>query len=82
MKKISPEESEQLPIRGAGHSSEFYKAIISLQVGEALLITKKEYTLTRPPGRICRTIMKRFADVKYEYGAIADGSGWKVKRIA
>ena len=81
MKKITPEESEQMPIKGTRNASKFYKAIISLQVGEILIIPKKEYTLLRPPGRICRTIMKRFPGVKYEFGELADESGWKIIRV-
>ncbi|MBI4945133.1 MAG: hypothetical protein HY840_01885 [Bacteroidetes bacterium] len=81
MKKITPEESAQMPIKGTGNSSQFYKAIISLHIGEVLFISKKEFTLSRSPARICRTIMKRFPDVKYRFGEVADGSGWKVERL-
>ncbi len=81
MKKISPEESEKMPVKGTGHSSVFYKKIFCLHVGEILIITKEEYTLSRGPGRICRTIMKRFPDVKYSFGELADESGWKIERV-
>lgn len=83
MKKISEEEFEGLESRGGNYrnSSRFYKAIISLKKDECVLITTEEYTLSRAPGRICRTIMKRFPNVKYEFAALADESGWKVKRV-
>lgn len=71
-----------MPIKGAGHSSQFYKKIFSLHVGEILIITKQEYTLSRSPGRICRTIMKRFPGVKYDFGELADESGWKIIRLS
>ena len=80
MKKIRAEEFELLRLRGFGNSSPFYKAIIGLKRGEALLISREEYTLSHSPGRICRAIMKRFPQVKYTWGAMADGSGWAVKR--
>lgn len=81
MKKISEEEFNGLESGGMGNSSKFYKAIISLRVGERLFIGREEYTLSRGPGRICRTIMKRFPNVKYEFARLADESGWKVKRV-
>lgn len=80
VKKISEEEFGQLKLRGFGNSSPFYKAIIALKPGEALLISRKEYTLARGPGLVCRRIMKRFPQVKYNWGVMADGSGWAVKR--
>ena len=80
MKKLTEEEFNQLIIRGTGRASVFYKAIIRLKVGEALLISRTEYTLYHGPGRICKIIMKRFPHVKYTYGPIADGSGWAIKR--
>lgn len=80
MKKLSPEEFKQLPLQGRGRSSKYYKAIIGLKVGEALFISSAEYTLKHTPGRICRLIMKRFPHVKYNYGPVADGSGWAIMR--
>lgn len=80
MKKLTPEEFNQLPLRGTGRSSKFYKAIIGLKKGEALFIDRKEYNLSRSPGRICKLIMKRFPHVKYNYGPVADGSGWAIMR--
>jgi len=81
MKKLSPEEFERMPIKGTGRSSQFYKAIINLHVGESLFISKEEYHLARSPGKICRYIMKKFPEVKYVFGKVADGSGWAVKRV-
>ena len=81
MKKISEEEFEGLEPGGRGNSSKFYKAIISLRMGERLFIGREEYTLSRSPDRICRMIMKRFPNVKYEFATLADKSGWKVKRV-
>ena len=80
MKKITSEEFDQLHLQGTGRASKFYKAIISLKPAEALVITKAEFTLKRTPMRICRLIMKRFPQVKYVFGPVADGSGWAIKR--
>jgi len=81
MKKLTPEEFEKMSIKGTGRSSQFYKAIINLHVGESVFISKAEYNLARGPGRICRYIMKKFPQVKYIFGKIADGSGWAIKRV-
>ncbi len=82
MKKLTPDEFNQLPIQGTGRSSVFYKAIIGLRVGEALFISREEYTLYHGPGRICRLITKRFPQVKYQRGPVADGTGWAISRVA
>ena len=80
MKKLTPEEFDQLPRKGLGRSSKFYKDIIGLKPGEALFISRQEYTLYHGPGRICKLILKRFPNVQYTYGPVADGSGWAIKR--
>lgn len=80
MRKLSKEELENMPIKGAKNASVFYKAIINLRIGEGLFISKKEYNLKQRLSRICRRIMKRFPNVKYVIGELADGTGWMVKR--
>ena len=80
MKKLTSEEFNELTLRGTGRGSVFYKSIIGLRVGEALFISKEEYTLSHTPGRICKMITKRFPHVKYTFGILGDGSGWAVKR--
>ncbi|MFH1005280.1 MAG: hypothetical protein V1781_07290 [Bacteroidota bacterium] len=81
MKKLSAEEFEQMPIKGTGRSSQFYRAIINLCVGESLFIIKEEWKGYATPTRICRYIMKKFPYVKYLSGKLADGSGWAIKRV-
>ena len=81
MKKLSDEEFSKLALKGSGKSSPFYKAILGLHVGESLFISKEEWKGYKTPTRICRYIMKKFPQVKYVFGKIADGSGWAVKRV-
>lgn len=83
-KKITSEEFDQLPIKRAGRSSPVYDAIISLRTGEAIEIPKAGWKRNKPPSAICRSIEKKFADmkVKYKCVALADNSGWAIKRLA
>lgn len=79
MRKLSDEEFDGY--MGKGKASAFYLAIIRLKKGEGLFIGKAEWNLGKTPGRICRYIMKKFPQVKYDYGRKPDGSGWAIKRV-
>lgn len=83
-KKLTPEEFDQLPIKGWGRSSPVYHAIISLRKEEAIMVLKSQWKRNKPPSSICRSIEKKFADmkVKYKCVALADNTGWAIKRIA
>jgi len=80
MKKLSPDEYEQLPIKGKGRSSHVFNSIINLKPGEALLIEKKDWNRKAAPGTLVRYIEKTH-NMKFSCGAVAGGSGWAVKRI-
>jgi len=79
MKKITDEEFSNLNLGDKG--SPFYKAIYNLHIGENLFIAKEEWKGYKTPTRICRYIMKKFPRVKYNFGKLADGSGWAIKRV-
>jgi hypothetical protein len=81
MKKINADEANALLVSGTGRSSVFYRAICGLKPGEALVINKSEYTLKYGVGQMCKLISKRFKNVKYRHGKLADGSGWLVQRL-
>jgi len=84
-KKLSAEEFTQLRIKGWGRSSPTYNAIMSLKVGEALVILKSQwYSNTKTPSTQCRRIEKKFAAQKLKLKCVAleDNSGWAVQRIA
>ncbi|MCG3167474.1 MAG: hypothetical protein POELPBGB_03266 [Bacteroidia bacterium] len=82
--KLTAEEFDQLRIKGWGRSSPTYHAIIGLHLGEAIMIPKSGWKRNKPPSSICRSIEKKFASmkVKYKCVALADDSGWAIKRIA
>jgi hypothetical protein len=83
-KKLTAEEFDQLSVKGWGRSSPTYHAIIGLKKDEAVIIPKAGWKRNKPPSSICRSIEKKFASmkVKYKCVALADDSGWAIKRIA
>lgn len=80
--KITAEEFDKLPVKGWGRSSPAYHAIIGLKVNEAVIIPKNQWKRNKPPSGICRSIEKKFASmkVKYKCVALADNTGWAIKR--
>lgn len=80
MKKLSPQEYDQLPIKGKGRSSHVFNSIINLKPGEAVLIEKKDWKRKAAPGTLVRYIEKMH-NMKFTCGAVAEGNGWAVKRI-
>jgi len=81
MRKLSPQEFEQLTIKGKGRSSYVFTSILNLKEGEALLIEKKDWQRKAGPSTLVRYIEKRYKG-KFLCAAVEDGKGWAVKRIA
>ena len=84
LKKITSEEFDQLRVKGWGRSSPVYNAIMGLKVGEALMIPKAGWNSNKTPSTKCRAIEKKFKSrkLKYKCVALADNTGWAVKRLA
>ena len=82
-KKISAEEFENLNIKGWGRSSPTYNAILNLQAGEVVIILKSQWRRNKAPSSVCRQIEKKFPQKKLSYKcvALADDSGWAIKRL-
>ena len=80
MRKLTPEELSDFSGEWDGRASPFYIAIINLQKGEGVGISKEEWNMYRTPSRICRYIEKKFP-VKYTCIKHRDKSGWKVIRV-
>ena len=88
MKKLSEEEFSKLRFKSQSErkpnkrkSTVFYRQILFLNVGEAIEISRDEWTGYRTPRRICRYIMKKFPQVKYFHEPLQDGTGWGIKRL-
>ena len=80
MKKLSQEEFSNLALKGRGRSSEVYNSIINLKVGEALLIEPKDWNRKAGPSSLVKYIEKT-QGLKFTYSALAESSGWVIKRI-
>jgi len=85
IEKISPEEFEQLRIKGVGRSTPAYHALLNLRVGEGIKILKSEWrSSSKTPSAKCRYLEKKWADKKVKYICVSleDNSGWAVQRLA
>lgn len=80
MRKLSPGEFEQLPIKGKGRSSHVFNSIVNLKEGEALLIERKDWNRKAGPSTLIRYIEKKH-QMRFLCGAIEGGKGWAVKRV-
>lgn len=82
MKKLTPEEAQQIDIKPPGRGSLVRTMLLTMKPGEYVLIENKDWKWrTRTPMTYCRTLEKR-SKLKYECHRTADASGWLVKRIA
>ena len=85
IEKITPEEFDQLKIKIRGRSSPAYNAIFNLRAGEAIKIKKEDWrSSSKTPSAKCRLLEKKYAAQKLKYVcvALADDSGWAVKRLS
>lgn len=80
MKKLSSDEFDALPLHGKGSSSPLYNKLLNLQVGEALIILKTEWYVKYSPTTTMNRI-ERTRGYQFQRGALADRSGWAVKRV-
>jgi uncharacterized protein (DUF2249 family) len=80
MRKLSPEEFAQLPIKGKGRSSVVFNSLINLKEGEGLLIEQKDWNRKAAPSALVRYIEKKYS-MRFSFGALANGAGWAVQRI-
>lgn len=82
-KKLTSEEFDQLAVKGWGRSSPTYHAILGLKKEEANVIPKAGWKRNKSPSSICWAIEKKFAGmkVKYKCVALADDTGWAIKRL-
>ena len=61
--------------------SPIYRALVALDVGEALFIEKKEWKKTYSPTQISRRIAKKY-NRKYKGGRDAKDRGWAIQRVS
>ncbi|MDP3567460.1 hypothetical protein [Sediminibacterium sp.] len=80
MKLLKEEEFNNLALKGKGRSSPIFNSIVNLNVGEAVLIEKKDWNRKASPSTLVKYIEKTHA-LKFTCGELVNGQGWAVKRI-
>lgn len=79
MKKISEEEARKIKTVPNGKATLLRVALLSMSVGEILLIEAHEWKWKKQPlSTYCRRLEKQ-KKVKFNCGKVVDGSGWVVK---
>lgn len=80
MKIITSEEFDTLALHGKGSSSPFYNKLLNLKVGQAVILLRSEWHVKYSPTGIINRIERKHG-YRFERGALADRSGWAVKRV-
>ena len=80
MKKLNAEEAKEIFPLKKGKYTWLYKALMTLEIGEAIIIEKDDWKGKSTPYRIIRRAAKKF-NRKFDYGRHPKGSGWLVKRV-
>lgn len=80
MRILKEEEFNNLALKGKGRSSPIFNSIVNLNVGEAVLIEKKDWNRKASPSTLVKYIEKT-CGLKFTCGALLNGQGWAVKRI-
>ncbi|MBL7920916.1 MAG: hypothetical protein JNJ40_11415 [Bacteroidia bacterium] len=80
MRILKEEEFNNLALKGKGRSSPIFNSIVNLNVGEAILIEKKDWNRKASPSTLVKYIEKT-CGLKFTCGALVNGQGWAVKRI-
>ena len=80
MKFLKEDEFNSLALKGRGRSSLIFNSLVNLNVGEAILIEKKDWNRKASPSTLVKYIEKTHA-LKFTCAALLNGNGWAVKRI-
>lgn len=81
MKKLTKEEAKNIKKRPAGRSSLARIYLLSMEVGDIILLEPKDWTWkSKKPSSLCRRLARETSrDWKCE--TAMDGSGWVIERI-
>jgi hypothetical protein len=81
MKKLTKEEAQHIRTRPTGRSSPARTYILSMEVGDIILLEKKDWNQKyRQPSTFCR-ILERKTNRQWKCEAALDGSGWVIERL-
>ncbi len=79
MKKLTKEEAAKLEFK-LGTSTVVRTVVMHLNVGEILLIKRREWTQKNGPGQMLTRITEK-TNRKFSLKTLADDSGWIVERV-
>ena len=80
MRKLTPEEAQNITPVTNGRETLASAHIKQLAAGEGLIISYAEWKAKYPPSAIANRIAKKYGR-KFATGRMTDGSGWVIKRI-
>jgi hypothetical protein len=80
MRLLKEEEFNSLALKGKGRSSPIFNSLVNLNVGEGVLIEKKDWNRKASPSTLVKYIEKTHS-LKFTCGELLNGQGWAVKRI-
>ncbi|MBI1225187.1 MAG: hypothetical protein GC192_08090 [Bacteroidetes bacterium] len=80
MKILEEEEAKNLIPLTKGRETMLSAKLKQLKVGQALVVTPKDWKTKSSPYRVANNIAKRHG-WQFEQGRMPDGSGWVFKRV-
>lgn len=80
MRLLKEEEFNSLALKGKGRSSPIFNSLVNLNIGEGVLIEKKDWNRKASPSTLVKYIEKTHS-LKFTCGELLNGQGWAVKRI-
>ena len=81
MKKLTQEEADAIKVLPHGKKTWLRTTLLSMRVGEIILIEPKEWTWKNQPlSTYCRRLEK-LSKVRFDCREAIDGSGWVVRRV-
>lgn len=80
MQKLTKEQADKILPIGKGRNTQVSAAVKYLQIGEGLVITRKDWKTKTPPYNTISYI-ERTTKRKYRKGRMPDGTGWFVQRM-
>jgi hypothetical protein len=80
MRILKEEEFNNLALKGKGRSSPIFNSLVNLNIGEGVLIEKKDWNRKASPSTLVKYIEKTHS-LKFTCGELLNGQGWAVKRI-
>ena len=80
MKLLKEEEFNNLALKGKGRSSPIFNSLVNLNIGEGVLIEKKDWNRKASPSTLVKYIEKTHS-LKFTCGELLNGQGWAVKRV-